>query len=94
MQAAQLEVGYGRWCDETVKKTFSGFASRQQWCELGSLLRDMSPRQMRAVRQNCTKKGLRKGGSTQTNALSPENCKEVELHKCIPFTCRGHLSQR
>ena len=56
MQSAQLEVGQGRWCDKTVKKTFRGFASRQQWCELGSLLRDMSPRQMRAVRQNCTKK--------------------------------------
>ena len=56
MQTVQLKVGQGRWCEQTVKNIQQVGASRQQWCELGSLLRDMSPRQMRAVRQNCTKK--------------------------------------
>ena len=64
---------------------------------LGMLLRDMSHRQMRsALRKNCTKKLSRGGnGSTQTNALSPENCSKESRNnrRNAPFLS-GHQSQR
>ena len=63
----------------------------------GQLAQRYVPQTNEGCASKLHKKGLRGGGSgsTQTNALSPENCKEVELHKCpLSLLLGGHLSQR